>query len=100
MHQMGDKTAIFELEANGRLAEPAKLASFLKKAEGKPVQIDATNTPLITSLHLQVVMAANTKWSAQDLAFEFTNTNDQFESCLALLGWQPDAQTPEVLHED
>lgn len=88
---MADEATVFELEEDGRLVEPEKLAAFLREADGKPVKIDACKTPIITSMHLQLHVAAEEHWAEQNVPFELVNTSEQFQSCLALLGYQQNA---------
>lgn len=83
---MGD-ARIIQLEDKGRLIDPERYAAALKEAEGAPVEVDAAQIPMITSLHLQVHLAAKRHWDAQGLPFDVVNTSDQFHASLAYLGW-------------
>lgn len=85
---MASEPSVFALEDRGRLVEPEKFAAFLSDAEGQPVQIDACDLPIITSMHLQIHIAAKAQWDAQGLPYEVINKSEQFEHCLSLLGWQ------------
>lgn len=82
---------VFQMQAAGRLVDATKLAEFLSQADGSPVTIDASEAPLLTSLHLQLFLAAEVHWAAKDVPFEITNQTDQFKTCCALLGWQPNS---------
>ena len=55
---MAVEASVFALEDQGRLVEPAKLAAFLAEVDGTPVKIDACDLPIITSMHLQIQIAA------------------------------------------
>ena len=85
------ESSVFYLQDDGRLADPKAFQSFLSKMDGQPVTIDANKTPLITSLVLQVLIAGQEHWKANNLSFEVVNMTDQFKSSLALLGWQPNS---------
>ena len=71
---MADEIAVFKLEEGGRLADPKAIASFLSDNDGTPVQIDASNAPLITSLMLQTLVAGERHWKANELDFEVINS--------------------------
>jgi len=94
---MADEPATFALEDDGRLASPEALAAFLAAAEGRNVRIEAANVSILTSLHLQVHAAAVSRWTDAGLRYDLVNTSDQFNSCLSLLGWQPDAAASEEI---
>ncbi|MEL7116643.1 MAG: hypothetical protein AAGP08_13850 [Pseudomonadota bacterium] len=84
---MAGTGVVIKLENQGRLVDPETLSKLIKDVEGQPVAIDALGAPLFTSMHLQLFLSAKKHWEDQGLEFGFVNVNDQFQSCLTLLGY-------------
>lgn len=89
VNQLPEEDSIFNLEDDGRLADPKAFVSFLSEMDGKPVTIDASKAPLVTSLLLQVMIAGEAHWRANGLKFDVINMSDPFKTSLSMLGWQP-----------
>lgn len=83
--------AQLSLSENGRTISPEALKSFYLESKGNPVIVDASGVNFITSLHLQIQIAAEKQWREDGIALEMTNTNEQLQQCFALLGWSSDA---------
>lgn len=88
---MSEQAVTVPLQRDGKLVDPAELLEALLGADGADVTIDAADTPLLTSRHLQVLIAAERRTRETAHSLSVTNRNEQFESCLALLGWQPNS---------
>lgn len=86
---MSNDAAQFTYADGGRLADPEEFATFLAESQGKPVVLDADGATMITSLHLQLQIAAERQWQAAGIPFDIINISDAFGDSMALLGWQP-----------
>lgn len=86
---MSEQAVTIPLQKDGKIVDPAELLSSLKEVDGSDIIIDATETPLVTSRHLQVLIAAERRSQETAHSLSMANCTDQLESCLALLGWQP-----------
>lgn len=83
---MSDAPAIVALSDEGRLVEAAAFLEAVKGCDGTPVQIDAGKASMATSLHLQIILAAEARWAEQDLPFEIINATESFDASLVSLG--------------
>lgn len=88
---MTEQAVSVPLDRDGKTLAPSELLELLRGAEGKDVEIDAAETLLLTSRHLQVLIAAERRSQETDQTFSITNRSAQLDSCLALLGWQPNS---------
>jgi len=88
---MSEQAVLIELDRDGKTVDPAELLDLLRDANGVDVTIDAAETSVLTSRHLQILVAAERRCQETAHSFTVTNSNKQFESCLTLLGWQPNA---------
>lgn len=88
---MSEKAVSIPLGRDGKIIDPAELLDQLRAADGMDVTIDAADTPILTSRHLQVLIAAERRSHEATNNFIVTNRNEQFVSCLTVLGWQPNS---------
>lgn len=86
---MPNKPVSISLDRDGKIVEPAELLDLLRDADDVDITIDATDTSIITSRHIQVLISAERRNQKTNHEFAVKNRNEQFENCLALLGWKP-----------
>ena len=88
---MSEKAVTIPLSEDGKIVDPATLLGALQGADGMDVTVDASDTPILTSRHLQILVAAERRSQDSAKSFSVINRTAPFESCLTLLGWQPNA---------
>lgn len=82
----------FNLGENGKAVAADALKAFYLEAKGRPVIIDADGVNFISSMHLQVHIAAENDWREQGQTIQIVNQSEQLQACLATLGWSQNAQ--------
>lgn len=86
---MSEQAVSISLDRDGKIVEPSELLNLVKEAGSVDLTIDAADTPLLTARHLQILVAAERRNLDSSHSFVVANCNEQFESCLSLLGWHP-----------
>jgi len=64
----------------------APLAAALLAARGAPLNLDASAVRRVGAQCLQVLLAAQTAWSAEGLAFDVVDPSPEFSDGVALMG--------------
>jgi chemotaxis protein CheX len=64
----------------------APLAAALSAARGAPINLDASAVRRVGAQCLQVLLAAQTTWTAEGLAFDIVDPSPEFSDGLALMG--------------
>jgi chemotaxis protein CheX len=75
------------------LGAASPLWSGLCAARGQPLQVDAADVERLGGLCLQVLLAAQAQWRADDVEFSVVNASQAFSECLRLMG--ADVLSPE-----
>lgn len=86
---MNEATTPILLAAPASAADLSMLTEALDKAAGAPVAIDLQSVSALTSVHLQVLLAAQKGWEADDTHFEVVNISDDCRRSMTLLGLEP-----------
>jgi chemotaxis protein CheX len=64
----------------------APLAAELRAVRGAPISLDASGVRRVGAQCLQVLLAAQTAWAAEGVAFDVIDPSPEFSDGLALMG--------------
>ena len=84
MEQLESRT--MQLAENLDLAAAAPLKAELLGLRGAPLALDASRVQRIGGLCLQVLLAAQATWVADDQPFSVADASPDFQTCLERMG--------------
>ena len=84
---MTDSPKMIELPGQPSTEDVVGLLEQLCANVSKPVELNAERVKILTSLELQILIAAKSQWMADGAAFSITDPSDGFLSGLANLGF-------------
>ncbi|WP_282091537.1 STAS domain-containing protein [Epibacterium ulvae] len=86
---MSVETQKFTLDLPNAFAELDPLIDFLRGAQSKAVEIDCSNTKVMPSRCLQLLLSAEQQWRSEEVGFAVTNINETCRKSLTMLGLEP-----------